>query len=145
MIWFTLTLRLIGDLAYIATLTRAYPDVPFVTRHDDGQNGGVVVLRLVSGRILHGDDEASRAAARDAWNQWSTAVARLHQVTPVLTTRDHGRCNADLSLNTGRTDSQSNFFYRVPEDVISAAGAAGLALGIAYYVTGPDVDVDQYD
>ncbi len=137
MIWFKLTLRLIGDLDYIdEKVVRSYFNAPFVVRHRDADHRGQIALPLAQGE-LHSLD-----ATRDAYLALDKAAARLRELHFTLVTLDLNRCKADLSLSTGRTDAQMNFFYQLPEELVTAAGVAGLALGLSFYAGWPNDSID---
>lgn len=133
----TLTLRLFGNLTYIATITRVHQDVGFIVGDDDGCNGGSVILPLAQWTF---DPIETIGAAPNrpligttcAISELSevSAVAYLHELTPTLIALDPARCWADLSMNVLRSHNSGNFFFLVPRDVIVASAAAGLALGL---------------
>jgi len=135
MIWFELTLRLIGELAYLETVRHAHADASFAMYPSDDGHSGRMTLPLARGDFGDVDaagPEATQAARVDARAQFQAAAARLRALTPTLAAIDRERCAVDVLLHTRRTGSVGSFVYRLPDELIAAAGAAGLALDVSF-------------
>jgi hypothetical protein len=67
------------------------------------------------------------------------AAAKLRQLAPALASVDRSRCQVELSISTIREEDQGGF--ELPAELIAAAAAGGLSLGISILVMLDDYDL----
>jgi len=137
-------LRIRGDLPQEEELTSSLKGIPFQLKRRGQQIGrarsqpvDVLLLELVSWESS-GDPEKQDRAIQD---QLLPAATIIEQLTPTLVALDRSRCLAELSISTIRQEDQGGF--ELPAELIAAAGAARLSLGVSILVMLENYDPDH--
>ena len=129
----TILLRVQGDLEHPEELISAV-GMPAETtsrgsrdRVEKLPKADVILFRLASwtGVSVEDQDKAER-------EQLLPIAARLQQAAPVLAALDRSRCTAELYVSSIRREEQGGLEF--PAELIAAAAAGGLRLGISILV-----------
>ncbi len=139
-------LRIRGDLPQEEEWTSSLKGIPFQVKRRGQQVGrarsqavDVLLLKLASWESFGDPAEQDRAIQE----QLLPAVTLIEQLTPMLVALDRSRCIAELSISTIRQEDQGGF--ELPAELVAAAGAARLSLGVSILVMLDKYDPDDND
>jgi hypothetical protein len=126
-------LRVLGDIDRIDELVEAIGLPARVYRRGTinlvNQVQGMDVLVVELGKWRNVDEEDQATGEQGLL---LSVAEHIHQLVPILTTLDRSRCRAELYVSTIREEEQGGL--ELPANLIAAAGAAGLSIGISILV-----------
>ncbi|WIG61029.1 MAG: Macrolide export ATP-binding/permease protein MacB [Ktedonobacterales bacterium] len=148
---FDISLRLIGELDVLENAAHAMEGLPFELRRRGEryrrrrvQPANVLLLQLAKwerGALYSFDDRETIFAEED--RQLANATTVLQQLAPMLANLDRSQCDRQLYISTIREEEDGGL--TLPEELVAAAGDAGLSINVSILVLMPDDDDDDDD
>ena len=139
-------LRVVGQLHNVDAVARIFAELsPTVSRKGSVnrvkaiQNADVIVARLGRWTTHTAADHA--VAERE---YLLPLAATIRQLAPELRQLDRSQCRVELYISTTREEEQGGF--ELPEELVIAAGLAGLRIGVSILVMlGDETAQDDVD
>jgi hypothetical protein len=150
---FFISLRITGEIEPLEKVAQAMEGLPFefrrrgemYSRRKRPQPINILLLDLAKwkrrGIFLEEYEETSQEVKREENAQFAAATATLQRLVPVLAGLDRRRCEPEIYVSTIREEDNGGFGF--PAEFVSAAGAAGLPIGISILVMLEDDDSDD--
>lgn len=150
---FFISLRITGEIEPLEKVAQAMEGLPFEFRRrgemypDRKRPQRINILWLYLARWkrrgipLGADADTRQEIMREENAQFAAATATLQRLVPVLAGLDRTRCEPEIYVSTIREEDNGGFGF--PAEFVSAAGAAGLPIGISILVMLEDDDSDD--
>lgn len=147
---FRVSLRVMDAIDLLERVVGALDGYPYKLRREGEpgilgpQGRNVLVVPLVRWeRGPHdgpAEDEATPERDEDAAHL-AIVTSTLERMAPLLSSLDRSRCTVELYMSTIRNEAQGGF--ELPAELVAAAAAAGVSIGLSILVMLPEEEVEQ--